>query len=239
MGSCEETKISAVICDLDGTLLNSEMATKGIVEEFLGKYGKVMRTDGENGRLGKTQKESAIAIVRDYELPLSPEQFIEEITPLFKAKWAVAKALPGGERLIKHLHKHQVPLALASNSLREYIDAKISHHDGWEECFSVILGSDQVKSGKPAPDLFLEAARRLGVDAADCLVIEDSLVGVKAAKAAGMRVLAVPSLSEADAASLADAVHHSLLDFQPEYWGLPPFDDGNYGVESGLSQEES
>ncbi|GAB2278668.1 hypothetical protein Dimus_013344 [Dionaea muscipula] len=66
-------------------------------------------------------------------------------------RWEEAKALPDADRLIAHLHK--VPLALASNSLREYIAAKISHHKGWKECFLAILGSDQVKSGKPAPDL--------------------------------------------------------------------------------------
>ncbi|GAB2301254.1 hypothetical protein Dimus_035287 [Dionaea muscipula] len=66
-------------------------------------------------------------------------------------RWEEAKALLGAYRLIAHLRK--VPLALASNSLREYIDAKISHHKGWKECFLAILGSDQVKSGKPAPDM--------------------------------------------------------------------------------------
>ncbi|KAK7859568.1 bifunctional riboflavin kinase/fmn phosphatase [Quercus suber] len=67
--------------------------------------------------------------------------------------WLQAKPLPGANRLMKHLHKHGVPFALASNSLREYIDVKISLQKGWKEYFSVILGSDQVKSGKPSPDL--------------------------------------------------------------------------------------
>ncbi|GAB4824891.1 hypothetical protein Ancab_007761 [Ancistrocladus abbreviatus] len=216
-----EAKILAVIFDLDGTLLNTENATRGILKEFLAKFGKALNTDTEHRRLGRTQKETAIVMVEDYDLPFTPDQFIQEITPL----WAEAKPLPGANRAISHLHKHQIPLALASNSLREYIDAKISHHEGWKESFSVILGSDQVKSGKPAPDLFLEAAKRMGVDANDCLVVEDSLIGVKAAKAAGMRVVAVPSRSEVDSASLADSVLQSLLEFQPELWGLPPFDD--------------
>ncbi|KAJ9172805.1 hypothetical protein P3X46_016012 [Hevea brasiliensis] len=172
-----------------------------------------------------TLQVSAAAIVKDYDLPLTPNQFIDEIMPMYRDKWLHARPLPGANRLIKHLHKNGVPFALASNSLREYIDAKISHQEGWNECFSTILGSDQVKSGKPSPDLFIEAARRMGVDAAKCLVIEDSLVGVKAAKAAKMKVVAFPSESEADCSLLADSVLHSLLEFQPEIWGLPLFDD--------------
>ncbi|KAG7022928.1 Bifunctional riboflavin kinase/FMN phosphatase [Cucurbita argyrosperma subsp. argyrosperma] len=96
---------------------------------------------------------------------------------------------------------------------------------GWKDWFSVILGSDQVIQGKPAPYLFEEAAKRMGVDASHCLVIEDSLVGVKAAKAAKMKVVAVPSHGEVECSSLADKVLHSLLEFQPELWGLPPFED--------------
>ncbi|XP_059449736.1 bifunctional riboflavin kinase/FMN phosphatase-like isoform X2 [Corylus avellana] len=172
-----------------------------------------------------TQKESAAGICKDYALPLTPDQYIKEITPMYREKWLQAKPLPGANRLIKHLHKHGVPFSLASNSLREYIDAKISLQRGWKEYFSVIIGSDQVKSGKPSPYLFEEAAKRMGVDAPQCLVIEDSLVGVKAANAAKMKVVAVPPHGETDCASLADSVLHSLLEFQPELWGLPPFED--------------
>ncbi|XP_059663242.1 bifunctional riboflavin kinase/FMN phosphatase-like isoform X2 [Cornus florida] len=221
-----ETHVSAVILDLDGTLLNTEQATKDVLKQFLAKYGKVLDREKENKRLGMTHKESAIAIIKDYDLPIPPHRYTQEIMPLYQEKWVEAKALPGANRLIMHLHKHQVPFALASNSIRQNIDTKISHQQGWKECFSVILGSDQVKLGKPAPDLFLEAANKMGVDAVRCLVIEDSLIGVKAAKAAGMKVVAIPSLqSEAEQYHIADSVLHSLLEFQPEMWGLPPFED--------------
>ncbi|KAI4378343.1 hypothetical protein MLD38_015834 [Melastoma candidum] len=223
--SCGNRKpqVQAVILDLDGTLLDTERGAKGVLREFLAKYGKVL--DEDNKRLGKTLKESAVAFVNDYQLPMTPDEYVAEIVPMYRQKWAMARALPGADRLIKHLRRHGVPFALASNSLREYIEAKISGKQGWKESFSVILGSDEVKSGKPSPDLFLEAARRMGVDATQCLVIEDSLVGAQAGKFAKMKVVAVPSQSEADCSSIADTIIHSLLEFHPEKWGLPPFDD--------------
>ncbi|XP_074290058.1 bifunctional riboflavin kinase/FMN phosphatase-like [Silene latifolia] len=219
------SKISAVILDLDGTLLNTEFVLRSVLKEYLATYGKVLITDNEFARVGKTQKESAAAIVKNYDLPLTPQQYLDEINPLYHSMWKDAKALPGANRLIQHLHKYQIPCALASNSLRAYIESKISTHKGWKECFSVIIGSDQVQSGKPAPDLFLEGAKQLTANTSDCLVIEDSLVGVKSGKAAGMKVVVVPSETEADAAALADLSLNSLLEFQPELWGLPPFDD--------------
>ncbi|XP_042500865.1 bifunctional riboflavin kinase/FMN phosphatase-like [Macadamia integrifolia] len=221
-----ETQILAVIMDLDGTLLDTEKTTKYIVKDFLAKYGKILDSDKEDNRLGQTHKESAAAIVKDYDLPLTPDQFSKEIMPLYVERWPLAKALPGVNRLIKHLCKHGVPFALASNCIRKHIDEKISRQEGWKESFSVILGRNDVNSGKPAPDLFLEAAKRMGVDPLSCLVIEDSLPGVMAAKAAGMKVVAVPSLqTHTDRYSMATYVLHSLLEFRPELWGLPPFDD--------------
>ncbi|XP_051124865.1 bifunctional riboflavin kinase/FMN phosphatase-like [Andrographis paniculata] len=222
----KKPQISAVIFDLDGTLLNTEQVTKDVLKDFLAKYGRAQDAEKEKRRLGMTFIDSSVTVVNDYDLPLTPEQFREEIVPMYYGRWKLAKPLPGANRLMKHLHNHGVPFALASNALRKNIDGKISHHDGWKERFKVILGSDQVKSGKPSPDIFLEAAERMGVDPLNCLVIEDSIVGVKAGKAAGMKVVAVPSLqTEADSYSIADLILHSLLEFQPEQWGLPQFGD--------------
>ncbi|KAF9589144.1 hypothetical protein IFM89_019460 [Coptis chinensis] len=220
-----DMKVLGVILDLDGTLLNTEKATKDILKEFLERYGKVVDRDKEDKRLGMMHMESVTSMVKDYELPLTPDQFSKEIRPLYHQKWPLAKPLPGANRLIRHLHNHGIPFALASNSITKNIEKKISHQ-GWKELFSTVLGSDQVQSGKPSPDIFLEAAKRMGVDATRCVVIEDSVIGVMAGKAAGMKVVAVPSLkAQADRYSIADSVLNSLLEFRPELWGLSAFED--------------
>ncbi|KDP36292.1 hypothetical protein JCGZ_09799 [Jatropha curcas] len=130
--SCNgESKVYAVILDLDGTLLDTESATKGVLKEFLAKYGKELDKEREESkRLGMTLQDSAVAIVKDYGLPLTPDQFIHEIMPMYRHRWSHARALPGANRLIKHLWKNGVPIALASNSSTENIDAKISHQQG-------------------------------------------------------------------------------------------------------------
>ncbi|CAN0892122.1 Bifunctional riboflavin kinase/FMN phosphatase [Linum grandiflorum] len=196
------------------------------MKEFLVKYGK--QWDGREALeiLGKTHTEASAVIIKEYGLPCSTEEFIADITPLFSNKWGKVKALPGANRLIKHLTDHQVPMALASNSPRASIEAKISCHQGWKESFSVIIGCDEVRAGKPSPEIFLEAANRLKIEPSRCLVIEDSVPGVTGGKAAGMQVIAVPSIpNQANLYTSADEVINSLLDFHPKDWGLPSFKD--------------
>ncbi|RZC45033.1 hypothetical protein C5167_037982 [Papaver somniferum] len=97
--------------------------------------------------------------------------------------------------------------------------------NGWKESFSAIVGGDEVMQ-KPSPEIFLEAAKLLNAEPSSCLVIEDSLPDVGGAKAAGMEVVAVPSLPKSSHLyTSADEVINSLLDLRPEIWGLPPFQD--------------
>ncbi|KAJ6735874.1 RIBOFLAVIN KINASE [Salix viminalis] len=218
--------VAAVILDLDGTLIHTDGILGDVLKALLLKYGK--QWDGREAQkiVGKTPLEEATIVVEDYELPCSTDEFVTQITPLLYDQFCNIKALPGANRLIKHLSDHNVPLALASNSPRAYVESKISYQQGWKESFSVIIAGDEVRAGKPSPDIFLEAAKRLGIEPSRCLVIEDSLPGVTGGKAAGMEVVAVPSIPKQTHLYIAaDEVISSLLDLQPEFWGLPPFDD--------------
>jgi HAD superfamily hydrolase (TIGR01509 family) len=227
---------SCVILDLDGTLLNTDAIASDVLRGFLGKYGKQWDGREAHSTVGKMPLEVAAAIVEAYELPCTASEFISEINPIYSDQWCKVKALPGANRLIKHLSGHKVPIALASNSPRVNIESKISFHQGWKESFSVIIGGDEVTSGKPSPEIFLEAAKRLNVEPSSCLVIEDSIPGVTAGKAAGMEVVAVPSIpKQSHLYTSADEVINSLLDLQPEKWGLPRFQDwveGTLPIES-------
>ncbi|KAJ4703375.1 bifunctional riboflavin kinase/FMN phosphatase-like [Melia azedarach] len=218
--------LSCVILDLDGTLINTDGVVSEVLKTFLVKYGKQWDGRETHKIVGKTPLEEAAIIVEEYGLPCEKHEFIAEIYPMFSDHWCKVKALPGANRLIKHLRGNGVPLALASNSPRASIEAKISHQQGWNDSFSDIVGGDEVRMGKPSPDIFFEAARRLNVEPSSCLVIEDSVIGVTAAKAAKMEVVAVPSLpKQIHRYTSADEVINSLLDLRPEKWGLPPFQD--------------
>lgn len=218
--------MSCVVLDLDGTLLNTDGLVSEVLKTFLVKYGKEWDGREKHKIVGKTPLEEAAIIVEDYGLPCAKHEFVNEIYSMFNDHWWKVKALPGANRLIKHLSGHGVPMALASNSRRATIESKISYHHGWKESFSVIVGSDEVRTGKPSPDIFLEAAKRLNMEPSSCLVIEDSVIGVAAGKAAGMEVVAVPSLpKQTHRYTSADEVINSLIDLQPEKWGLPPFQD--------------
>ncbi|XP_065878391.1 bifunctional riboflavin kinase/FMN phosphatase [Euphorbia lathyris] len=218
--------MSGVILDLDGTLLNTDGVVSEVLKVCLVKYGKQWDGRESNKIAGKTPIEAATAVVEEYGLPCAIDEFVAQINPLFYEQMSKIKALPGANRLLKHLSGHNVPMALASNSPRANIESKISYHGGWKESFSVIIGGDEVTSGKPSPEIFLEAARSLNIEPSNCLVIEDSLPGVTGGKAAGMEVVAVPSIpKQSNLYTAADEVINSLLDLRPEKWGLPAFQD--------------
>ena len=108
-------------------------------------------------------------------------------------------------------------MAVASSAHAEVIAAALEA-TGLREAFRVVVSSDEVAHGKPAPDVYLEAARRLGIQPAACLVVEDSINGVRAGKSAGMTVVLVPNASvppAPGAAELADAVLATLADLDP------------------------
>ncbi|KAL8107885.1 bifunctional riboflavin kinase/FMN phosphatase-like [Apium graveolens] len=218
--------VSCVILDLDGTLLNTDGIVNDVLKVYLVKYGKQWDGREAQGIVGKTPSEAAAVIIDDYGLSITADELMTEITPMFSNQWCKIKALPGANRLIKHFRGEGIPMALASNSPRANIETKLSYQPGWRESFSVVIGGDEVKAGKPSPEIYLEAAKKLNIDPSKCLVIEDSPTGVMAGKAAGMEVVAVPSLpKQSHLYTSADEVINSLLDLRPEKWGLPPFQD--------------
>jgi HAD superfamily hydrolase (TIGR01509 family) len=151
-------------------------------------------------------------------LPEPPAEINAEVVRRMQARYADELPLiPGAVEAVESLAR-RFRLGLASSSNRPLIDAVLAHA-GLEDLFEVTVSSEEVPRGKPAPDVYLEAARRLGVPPSRCAAVEDSANGIRAATAAGMSVIAIPNPRyppPEDALALADAVLDSPADLTPE-----------------------
>jgi pseudouridine-5'-monophosphatase len=211
---------------MDGLLLDTEPFYTQVTQAIVGRYGHTFDWSLKSRMIGKKATDSARILVEALKLPITPEEYLHEREGMLAELFPTAEARPGARRLSEHLHRHGIPQALASSSHRREFDLKTSRHRDWFQCFDcVVLGDDpNLKHGKPAPDIFLMAASRLGATPETCLVFEDAPSGVEAARAAGMSVVAVPNPGlNPDLVSAANQVLLSLEVFDPVPWGLPSF----------------
>jgi HAD superfamily hydrolase (TIGR01509 family) len=211
---------------MDGLLLDTEPFYTEVTQTIVGRYGHTFEWSLKSRMIGKKAIDSARILVDALQLPITPEDYLRERESMLAALFPTAQAMPGARRLTGHLAEHGIPQAVASSSHRPEFELKITQHRDWFACFQcVVLGDDPaVKKGKPAPDIFLAAAERLGASPAQCLVLEDAPSGVEAARAAGMAVVAVPNPAmSADAYRDANQILSSLESFDPAVWGLPAY----------------
>jgi HAD superfamily hydrolase (TIGR01509 family) len=223
----ERPRITHVIYDMDGLLLDTEPFYTQVTQAIVGRYGHTFDWSLKSKMIGKKAIDSARILVEALRLPITPEEYLGERTGMLATLFPSAQPMPGARRLTRHLRKQRIPQGVASSSHRSEFDLKTSQHREWFEDFQcVVLGDDpDVKRGKPAPDIFLAAAVRLGAKPEECLVFEDAPSGVEAARAAGMSVVAVPNPGmNPDALGGSDQVLPSLESFEPSDWNLPVFD---------------
>ena len=210
--------VTHVIFDMDGVLLDTEPFYTDVTQRIVGRYGKTFDWSVKGNMIGRTAAASARYLVETLELPMAPEEYLTEREAMLELLFPTAKALPGARELTTALHARGVPQAVATSSSRRLFDLKTQQHREWFALFAaIVLGDDpRLQRGKPAPDIFLLAAQDLGVEPARCVVVEDAPVGVEAARAAGMQVIAVPDPAM-DRARYADAdvVVGSLTDVDP------------------------
>ncbi|KAH9948956.1 HAD-like protein [Amylocystis lapponica] len=256
-------RIAYVIFDMDGLLIDSERVYTDVTNDILAKYGKEMTWDIKAGLMGKPEREAAahlLSFFPDLPAAFTPDVYLAQRNALQDARWPSVRPLPGAVRLVRHLHAHGVPLALATGSTRHGFVQKSAHLPALFGCFGahVVCADDGLVRpgrGKPHPDVFLAAAEHLGYavgqgEEAEArvgeearavrgrgLVFEDAVPGLQAGKRAGMNVVWVPDANllalgtEPAGLEQPDQTLKSLEEFVPEEWGLPPY-DVEHAIES-------
>ncbi len=219
-------KITHIIYDFDGLLLDTEPIHHQVNSTMAAGYGKTFTGEVHSKIIGRTALDSAQLIVEMLDLPLTPVAYLQQRDNIIYDLYPAAQPMPGAMALTQHLQQHHIPQAIATSSSVKSFQRKTVNYQDWLELFAcIVLGDDsEIKQGKPAPDSFLVTAKRLEANPSQCLVFEDSLAGVTAAKEAGMFVVAIPAkeMNRSEFA-IADEVLDSLLQFEPSHWDLPAF----------------
>lgn len=206
--------IEAVVFDLDGVLLQSEEVWDAVRERYVRERGGRYDEEVQRAMMGMSAPEWSQYLHEDAGVQEDPEEINRDVVELMlEAYRRDLPLLPGAEEAVRRAAA-AFPLALASSSNREIFEA-VLELAGLSDCFQATVSSEEVLHGKPAPDVYLEAARRLGVAPERCTAVEDSQAGIRSASSAGMRVVAIPNASyppDEEALALADVVVDSLDD---------------------------
>jgi HAD superfamily hydrolase (TIGR01509 family) len=197
--------VRAVIFDLDGVIVDSEIWWDAARHAFAAAHGKSWTLDDRHAVMGANSRQWSETMKSRLGLDLPAEAIQRAIVNAMIERYE-REGAPTIDDAIAAVRRTAAvrPVALASSSHRAVIDAAL-RATGLGDAFRAVVSSDEVSHGKPAPDVFLEAARRLGVEPTAILVVEDSLNGVRAAKAAGMTVVLVPNASIPPAPGATDA----------------------------------
>jgi HAD superfamily hydrolase (TIGR01509 family) len=183
---------AAVIFDLDGVLVDSEQRWNGAKEALVLETGGRWRDEAPRRMMGMSAPEWAVYLRDELAVPLDADAINVEVVRRMEDGYRESlPLLSGAEQAVRSLAARW-PLGLASSANREIIDL-VLELAGFGDAFRVTVSSEEVERGKPAPDVYLEAASRLEVTPTDCVAIEDSSSGLRAADAAGMAVIAVPN----------------------------------------------
>jgi pseudouridine 5'-phosphatase len=216
--------ITHIIYDNDGLLLDTEPFYTKAHEILAAQYGKTFDWTIKSRMIGLRAEDSARVLIDALELPMSIPEYLNARKRLLEEMFPGAEPLPGAVRLTRHISSLGIPQAVATSSDGHNFELKITHHKEWFSIFDcVIFGDDpELKNGKPAPDIFLLAAKRMNADPSKCLVFEDSPYGIEAARAAGMYSIAVPDPHMDDSAYPgAYQILRSLDDVDLSKWGIP------------------
>lgn len=210
---------SAVVFDMDGVLLDSSATWEAVMEDLFSEYGKSLSDlDKEAFGGGDNTQQWAAYLRRVMGFPLTEGEIINRVIGGIIADYSKhIPLIPGAVEAVVRMAA-RYPLGLASSSPRAVI-AFVLQRSGLERLFSAWVSSDDVACGKPAPDVYLHCCDLLGASPGDCVAVEDSRFGIRAAKAAGMKVIAVPNPDlplDSEAEALADMMLGSIDGLGPD-----------------------
>jgi len=209
--------IDAVVFDLDGVLVDSEQLWDRARRELVAQRGGTWTDDATHAMMGMSAPEWSRYVRDELGVDLEPAAISAAVVERLERLYREQLPLLPGAREAAIATSERWPLGLASSSNRELIDLVLELAQ-LKQYFAATVSSEEVPRGKPAPDVYLEAARRLDVAPTDCAAVEDSTNGLRAAAAADMTVIAVPNQvfpPSADALQLATAVIPSLDELLP------------------------
>lgn len=209
--------IGAVVFDLDGVIVDSEQLWDEVREGLVRERGGRWHDRAQADMMGMSSPEWS-RYLHDLGLEESPAEINDEVVRRLLARYELGLPLIDGAVAAVRRLAAVFPLAVASSANLPVIEAVLAQA-GISELFAATVSSEEVERGKPAPDVYLEAARRLAVEPGACAAVEDSSNGLRAAAAAGMRVVAVPNRRYPPAAAalaLADVVLDSPRGLTPE-----------------------
>jgi HAD superfamily hydrolase (TIGR01509 family) len=212
------TPVEAVIFDLDGVILDTEELWDEVREALARERGGRWSDQAQADMMGMSSPEWSAYMHDVVGLPEPPEEINREVVARMLDRYAERLPLIDGAVEAVERIASRWPLGLASSSNRELIDRALEV-SGLARYFRATVSSEEVPRGKPAPDVYLEAARRLGVDPAASAAIEDSANGIRSAHAAGMRVVAIPNAAfppPDDVLGLAATALPSIRELSPE-----------------------
>jgi HAD superfamily hydrolase (TIGR01509 family) len=209
--------IEAVAFDLDGVIVDSERVWDEVRESYTRESGGTYTESAARDMMGMSSLEWSRYMADVLGVPGTPGEINSAVVERMLVRYGQAPPLiPGAVDAVRRCAERW-SLAVASSSNPELIQV-VLEAAGLHDAIRVVVSSEEVPHGKPAPDVYVEAARRLGVQARRCAAVEDSENGIRSAKAAGMRVLAIPNAHfppDEDSLALADVVLRTIDELTP------------------------
>jgi HAD superfamily hydrolase (TIGR01509 family) len=211
------SRIEAVVFDLDGVLVQSEELWDAARKELAHDHDVEWPDDATDAMMGMSSKEWSRYMHDEVGVPEAPDEINRKVLEWVEKRYRDDLPwIPGAREAVRRIGT-EFPLGLATSSNREIIDIVVEV-GGFEDILKVTVSSEEVDKGKPAPDVYLEATKRMGVDPRKTAAVEDSTNGLLAARAAGMRVIAIPNDAHPPAEKgldAADVVLDSIEDLTP------------------------